>query len=52
MIFEKIEEIPKMRILALDHGTKRIGVAVSDEMKMIAPSTYGALNVLTCHAAN
>ena len=25
-----------MRILALDHGTKRIGVAASDEMKMIA----------------
>ena len=25
-----------MRILALDHGTKRIGVAVSDETKMIA----------------
>ena len=25
-----------MRILALDHGTKRIGIAVSDEMKMIA----------------
>ncbi|MCU0784474.1 MAG: Holliday junction resolvase RuvX [Verrucomicrobia bacterium] len=25
-----------MRVLALDHGTKRIGVAVSDEMKMIA----------------
>ena len=25
-----------MRLLALDHGTKRIGVAVSDEMKMIA----------------
>ena len=25
-----------MRILALDHGTKRIGVAVSDEMKMIS----------------
>ena len=24
------------RILALDHGTKRIGVAVSDELKMIA----------------
>lgn len=24
-----------MRILALDHGTKRIGVAVSDELKMI-----------------
>jgi len=22
-----------MRILALDHGTKRIGVAVSDELK-------------------
>ena len=25
-----------MRVLALDHGTKRIGVAVSDEMKLIA----------------
>ena len=25
-----------MRILALDHGTKRIGLAISDEMKMIA----------------
>jgi putative Holliday junction resolvase len=25
-----------VRILALDHGTKRIGVAVSDEMKIIA----------------
>lgn len=25
-----------MRILALDHGTKRIGVALSDELKMIA----------------
>jgi putative Holliday junction resolvase len=25
-----------LRILALDHGTKRIGVAVSDELKMIA----------------
>ena len=25
-----------MSILALDHGTKRIGVAVSDELKMIA----------------
>jgi len=25
-----------VRILALDHGTKRIGVAVSDELKMIA----------------
>lgn len=25
-----------MRILSLDHGTKRIGVAVSDEMKVIA----------------
>jgi putative holliday junction resolvase len=25
-----------MRILALDHGTKRMGVAVSDELKMIA----------------
>jgi len=28
--------LPAMRILALDHGTKRIGVAVSDELKMIA----------------
>ena len=25
-----------MRIIALDHGTRRIGIAVSDEMKMIA----------------
>ena len=25
-----------MRILALDHGTKRIGVAVSDELQVIA----------------
>ena len=25
-----------MRILSLDHGSKRIGVAVSDEMQMIA----------------
>ena len=25
-----------MRVLALDHGTKRIGVAVSDELGMIA----------------
>lgn len=25
-----------MRILALDHGTQRIGIAVSDELKMIA----------------
>ena len=25
-----------MRYLALDHGTKRIGVAVSDELRMIA----------------
>src|SRR6185369_4170696 len=25
-----------MRILALDHGTRRIGVALSDEMHMIA----------------
>jgi len=25
-----------MRILALDHGTVRIGVAISDELKMIA----------------
>src|SRR5947209_4953389 len=25
-----------MRILAIDHGNKRIGVAISDELKMIA----------------
>ena len=25
-----------MRVLAIDHGTKRIGVAVSDELKIIA----------------
>ena len=25
-----------MRILSLDHGTKRIGIAISDELKMIA----------------
>lgn len=25
-----------MRILALDHGTKRVGVAICDEMEMIA----------------
>jgi putative pre-16S rRNA nuclease len=25
-----------MRILALDHGTKRVGVAISDELKIIA----------------
>ena len=25
-----------MRILALDYGTKRVGVAVSDELKIIA----------------
>lgn len=25
-----------MRILALDHGTKRIGVAISDELQMMA----------------
>ena len=25
-----------MRILSLDHGTKRIGIAVSDELKLIA----------------
>ena len=25
-----------MRVLALDHGTRRIGVALSDELKMIA----------------
>ncbi len=26
----------RMRILALDHGTKRVGIAISDELKMIA----------------
>jgi putative holliday junction resolvase len=26
----------RMRILALDHGSKRIGIAVSDELKVIA----------------
>lgn len=26
----------RMRILAIDHGTKRMGIAVSDELKMIA----------------
>src|ERR1041384_2961998 len=25
-----------MRILAIDHGSKRMGIAISDEMKMIA----------------
>jgi len=25
-----------MRILALDHGTRRVGLAISDELKMIA----------------
>jgi putative Holliday junction resolvase len=25
-----------MRVLAIDHGSKRIGIAVSDELKMIA----------------
>jgi len=30
------DRLPAMRILALDHGTKRIGVAVSDETKTIA----------------
>jgi putative holliday junction resolvase len=30
-----------MRIMALDHGTRRIGVAVSDELQMIAsPMEY------------
>jgi putative Holliday junction resolvase len=32
-----------MRILALDHGTKRVGIALSDELKMIAqPLEYFA----------
>ena len=25
-----------MRILCIDHGTKRMGIAVSDELRMIA----------------
>ena len=25
-----------MRILAIDHGTKRMGIAISDELKMMA----------------
>src|SRR5215468_9112356 len=25
-----------MRVLAIDHGTKRMGIALSDELKMIA----------------
>ncbi len=30
-----------MRVLALDHGTKRIGIALSDELKLIAqPLSY------------
>lgn len=29
-------KLPPMRILALDHGTRRVGVAVSDELQMIA----------------
>lgn len=30
-----------MRVLALDHGTKRVGLAISDEMGMIAqPLTF------------
>ena len=32
----RLRQTALMRILALDHGTKRIGVAVSDELKMIA----------------
>jgi putative Holliday junction resolvase len=36
-----IAKLPAMRILALDHGTKRIGVAVSDETRTIAlPQEY------------
>lgn len=31
-----LRQIQPVRILALDHGTKRIGVAVSDELKLIA----------------
>ena len=31
-----MDTVLPMRILALDHGTVRIGVAVSDELKMIA----------------
>ena len=28
------------RVLGVDHGTKRIGIAVSDELKMIAPRLF------------
>jgi putative Holliday junction resolvase len=32
-----------MRVLAIDHGTKRMGLALSDELKMIAqPLEYAA----------
>ncbi len=38
----------QMRILALDHGTVRIGVALSDELKMIAtPLEYIPANPQT-----
>jgi putative Holliday junction resolvase len=38
---------PAMRILALDHGTKRIGVAISDETAIIAqPLEYLAAEPL------
>jgi putative holliday junction resolvase len=35
-VWQLLQDCGAMRILALDHGTKRIGVAVSDETKTIA----------------
>ena len=41
-----------MRILAIDHGTKRIGIAISDELKMIAqPLEYVAAEPLAAFLA-
>jgi putative holliday junction resolvase len=31
-----MQHTARMRILAIDHGSKRIGIAVSDELKVIA----------------
>jgi putative Holliday junction resolvase len=35
-LYTLLRHIHFMRILALDHGTKRIGIAVSDELNVIA----------------
>lgn len=32
----RLRQTGRMRILAIDHGSRRIGIAVSDELKMIA----------------